>query len=124
MLKITGPGSITTCDGVTRRDFLQVGALGALGCSLADLALATPPAFHRERMGRPGGSMPHGQDAGFLGKRHDPFVLTADPSKPASRVPDSPPPKETGEARLDRRRKLREVIEGTLRNFDASPDAQ
>lgn len=35
MLKITGRGSITTCDGVTRRDFLEVGALGALGLTLA-----------------------------------------------------------------------------------------
>src|SRR6478735_2966316 len=38
MLKISGTGSITTCDGVTRRDFLQVGTLGALGFSLARLA--------------------------------------------------------------------------------------
>ena len=35
MLKVTGQGSITTCDGVTRRDFLQVGALGAIGLSMA-----------------------------------------------------------------------------------------
>ena len=34
MLKITGKGSTTTCDGVTRRDFIQVGALGALGLTL------------------------------------------------------------------------------------------
>ena len=40
MIKLTGPGSITTCDGVTRRDFLQVGTLGALGFSLANLARA------------------------------------------------------------------------------------
>src|SRR5436853_6674296 len=38
MLKVTGKGSITTCDGITRRDFLQVGALGALGFSMANLA--------------------------------------------------------------------------------------
>src|SRR5437899_8174173 len=37
MLKITGKGSTTTCDGVTRRDFLQVGALGALGLTLPQL---------------------------------------------------------------------------------------
>ena len=40
MIKLTGPGSITTCDGVSRRDFLQVGTLGALGFSLANLAQA------------------------------------------------------------------------------------
>ena len=35
MLDVTGQGSVTTCDGVTRRNFLQVGSLGALGLSLA-----------------------------------------------------------------------------------------
>src|SRR4051812_47371776 len=35
MLNITGDGSTTTCDGVRRREFLQVGVLGALGFSLA-----------------------------------------------------------------------------------------
>src|SRR5881409_1092373 len=38
MLKVTGSGSITTCDGITRRDFLQVGALGAIGLSLSKFA--------------------------------------------------------------------------------------
>src|SRR5881398_2926265 len=38
MLKVSGNGSITTCDGITRRDFLQVGALGALGFTLSNLA--------------------------------------------------------------------------------------
>ena len=38
MLNVTGNGSITTCDGITRRDFLQVGTLGALGFSMAQFA--------------------------------------------------------------------------------------
>src|SRR5208282_2306685 len=38
MFKITGNGSITTCDGITRRDFLQVGALGAIGLTMAKFA--------------------------------------------------------------------------------------
>ena len=75
-------------------------------------------------MGPTGGNMPHGQDAGFLGKSHDPFVLNADPAKPDFRVPDLLPPAEIGEARLDRRKKLREVVEGTMKNFEASPEAQ
>ena len=40
MLQVTGPGSITTCDGLTRRDFLQVGTLGALGFSMSKLMAA------------------------------------------------------------------------------------
>src|SRR4030095_935855 len=48
MLNVTGPGSVTTCDGVTRRDFLQIGSLGALGFSLSEMlgvkAMANPTA--------------------------------------------------------------------------------
>src|SRR6478736_2918592 len=31
-----GKGNATTCSGVTRRDFLRAGSLGALGLSLAE----------------------------------------------------------------------------------------
>src|ERR1700722_602404 len=41
-----------------------------------------------EVRGATGGNMPHGQDAGFLGKPFDPFVLSADPSQKNFRVPD------------------------------------
>ncbi len=34
MLKFTGDGRNSTCNGATRRDFLQVGMLGALGFGL------------------------------------------------------------------------------------------
>src|SRR3954453_15559030 len=37
MLRFTGRGSTQTCDGMTRRDFLHAGALGALGLSLPPL---------------------------------------------------------------------------------------
>ena len=243
MLKVTGNGSITTCDGITRRDFLQVGALGAIGLSLSKLAelqalgaapkgsddrscimifnlgapsqldtwdmkpdapseirgpfkpirtnnpdiqiseifplmakLAdkfslvrscyhTAPAVHDsghqmmqtgrfftggvntphagcaleflkgrrnelpaniilpEVMGPTGGNMPHGQDAGFLGKSFDPFVLNTDPSKKDFKVPDLLPPSEIGEIRLERRRELREVVDDAVKNFEASPNA-
>ncbi len=245
MLNISGAGSITTCDGTTRRDFLQIGTLGALGFSMAKLAALqaagavakdgasdkacilifnlgapsqldtfdmkpdapreirgpfqpisgkgggfqvsemfplhaqvadkfslvrsvyhTAAAVHDtghqmmqtgrlftggintphagcaleflkgranelpahivlpEPMGPTGGNMPHGQDAGFLGKAYDPFALNADPSKPGFKVPDLLPPAEIGEARLQRRREMREVIEGTIKNFEASPNAE
>jgi hypothetical protein len=243
MINLTGRGETHTCDGVTRRDFLQVGALGALGISVADLAAAeaagtakgskdqscimifnlgapsqmdtwdmkpdasaevrgpfkpirtnstdiqiseifpkmakhadkfslvrscfhTAAAVHDtghqmmqtgrlfqgglntphagcvlgymrggkndlpphvilpEPMGRTGGNLPHGQDAGFLGKAHDPFALMADPSKPNFRVPDLLPPPEIGEVRLQRRKKLRELVDSGLKNFEASDDAK
>ena len=40
MLNITGQGTAHTCDGISRRDFLQVGTLGAAGVSLAELEQA------------------------------------------------------------------------------------
>jgi uncharacterized protein (DUF1501 family) len=244
MLKVTGKGSITTCDGITRRDFLQVGALGAIGLSLSQLSALkaagavarghdeksvimifnlgapsqidtwdmkpdapreirgpfkpiktnnpdiqiseifplhakiadkfslvrtcyhTAAAVHDtghqmmqtgrlftggvntphagcaleylkgrrtelpahvilpEPMGPTGGNMPHGQDAGFLGKAYDPFVLNTDPSKKDFKVPDLLPPGDIGEARLQRRRELRQVVEDAVKNFEASPTAQ
>jgi len=244
MLKVTGNGSITTCDGLTRRDFLQVGTLGALGLSMAKFAhlqafgaadqkdngkacilifnlgapsqldlfdmkpdapreirgpfkpirtksdafeisemlplhakLAdkfslvrscyhTAAAVHDtghqmmqtgrlftggintphagcaleflkgrkselpanvilpEPMGPTGGNMPHGQDAGFLGKAFDPFALNADPSKKDFKVPDLLPPQEIGEARLQRRRELRQVVDDTVKSFEASESAK
>jgi uncharacterized protein (DUF1501 family) len=244
MLKFTGQGSITTCDGVTRRDFLQVGVLGALGLSLSQLSATkvlgatakgsddkacilifnlgapsqidtwdmkpdapreirgpfkpirtnnpdiqiseifplhakladkfslvrsvyhTAAAVHDtghqmmqtgrlftggintphagcaleflkgrknelpanvilpEAMGPTGGNMPHGQDAGFLGKSLDPFVLNADPSKKDFKVPDLLPPDEIGEVRLERRRNLRQVVDSAVKNFESSPSAE
>ena len=56
-----------------------------------------------EPMGPTGGDLPHGQDAGFLGKTNDPFALMADPSKNGFQVPDLLPPPGIGEARLQRR---------------------
>ena len=244
MLRLSGNGSTHTCDGVTRRDFLQAGMLGAVGLSLADLMSAqaqgdvapghdersvimifnlgapsqidtwdpkpeapaeirgpfkpiktnasqieiseifprmaqhadkyslvrscyhTAAAVHDtghqmmqtgrlftggivtphagcvlsylrgrksdlpadvilpEPMGRTGGNLPHGQDAGFLGKAHDPFALMADPSQPNFQVPDLLPPAQIGEARLDRRRRLRSIVDDTVKNFEASDSAQ
>jgi hypothetical protein len=77
-----------------------------------------------EPMGPTGGNLPHGQDAGFLGKAHDPFALMADPSKPNFKVPDLLPPPQIGEARLDRRRKMRSIVDATLSNFEASDNAK
>ena len=75
-------------------------------------------------MGPTGGNLPHGQDAGFLGKAYDPFVLMADPSKPNFKVPDLLPPPEIGEARLERRRKLRAIVDETVNDFEASDNAK
>jgi hypothetical protein len=38
MFKFTDKGSVTTCDGVTRRDFLSAGALSAIGLTMPGFA--------------------------------------------------------------------------------------
>jgi hypothetical protein len=77
-----------------------------------------------ETMGRGGGNLPNGQAGGFLGKAHDPFALMADPSKPEFQVPDLLPPDDIGTARLNRRRRMRDVVDQTVKNFEATENAQ
>src|SRR4051812_16460150 len=77
-----------------------------------------------EPMGPTGGNMPHGQDAGFLGKTYDPFVLNADPSAKDFKVPDLLPPKEISEVRLERRRAMRQLVDDAVKNFEASEQAK
>ena len=71
-----------------------------VGCALAYLrgrkTDLPPHVILPEPMGPTGGNLPHGQDAGFLGKAYDPFVLMADPSAAELQVPDLLPPQGAG----------------------------
>jgi len=75
-------------------------------------------------IGNTGGNMPHGQNAGFLGKSFDPFVLNADPSDPNFKVPDMLPPEYLTALRVDRRRDWREMIDKSVSMFETSQDAR
>ena len=75
-------------------------------------------------MGRGGGNLPNGQAGGFLGKAHDPFALMADPSQKDFKVPDLLPPDQIGAHRLERRRKMRDIVEQSVAEFEASEDAR
>src|SRR6266571_3366982 len=75
-------------------------------------------------IGNTGGNMPHGQNAGFLGKAYDPFVLNADPSDPNFKVPDMLPPDYLTALRVDRRRDWREMIDKSVSMFETSQDAR
>ena len=77
-----------------------------------------------ETMGRGGGNLPNGQAGGFLGKDYDPFSLMADPSKPNFKVPDLLPPQTLGDVRIDRRRRMRAMIEGHMAALEASDSAK
>ena len=52
MLNLSGRGVAQTCDGVTRRDFLQAGSLGAVGLTLADLAAMEAQAAAGKKPGK------------------------------------------------------------------------
>ncbi|SIO67689.1 Uncharacterized conserved protein, DUF1501 family [Singulisphaera sp. GP187] len=75
-------------------------------------------------IGATGGNMPHGQNAGYLGKTFDPFVLNADPNDKAFKVPDLLPPDYVTAVREARRRSLRSAIDGAVGSFEASGDAR
>lgn len=75
-------------------------------------------------MGRTGGNLPHGQNAGYLGKQHDPFVLNADPSTPNFKVPDLLPPDYISDVRAERRNRLRDAIDGEMDKFENNAAAK
>lgn len=75
-------------------------------------------------IGNTGGNMPHGQNAGYLGKSFDPFVLNADPSDPNFRVPDLLPPDYLSALRVDRRRNWRTDVDKSVSMFETSQDAR
>jgi hypothetical protein len=85
---------------------------------------APPHVLLPRPIGATGGNMPHGQDAGYLGKTYDPFVLGADPSAPDFKVPDLLPPEYISAVRTARRRSLRQAIDGSVRAFEGSADAR
>ncbi|MFN9911243.1 MAG: DUF1501 domain-containing protein, partial [Pirellulaceae bacterium] len=69
-------------------------------------------------------NLPNGQAGGFLGKAHDPFALMADPSQKDFQVPDLLPPSTIGQARLERRQRMRELVDSTVKSFEASESAK
>ena len=75
-------------------------------------------------IGNTGGNMPHGQNAGFLGRTFDPFVLNADPSDPNFKVPDMLPPDYLSALRVDRRKNWREMVDKSVSRFETSQDAR
>jgi hypothetical protein len=99
-----------------------------IGCVLSKLkgprGDAPPHVLMPRPMGPTGGNMPHGQSAGYLGKTFDPFVLNADPNDKAFKVPDLLPPEYVTTVRESRRRSLRQAIDGSIKAFEASPDAR
>ncbi len=75
-------------------------------------------------IGRTGGNLPHGESAGYLGKKYDPLILNADPADPKFKVPDLLPPDYITGVRAERRQKLRDAIDGGAASFETSAAAK
>ena len=104
---------------------VQTPHVGAVASHLLGQKSDLPPfVVLPELMGRGGGNLPNGQAGGFLGKAHDPFALNADPSMKGFKVPALLPPDQIGAVRLERRRKMRDIVDQAVKNFEASEDAR
>ena len=75
-------------------------------------------------IGRTGGNLPHGESAGYLGKKYDPLILNADPADPKFKVPDLLPPDYVTGVRAERRQRLREAVDGGLAAFEQNAAAK
>src|SRR5262249_47796065 len=75
-------------------------------------------------IGRTGGNLPHGQNAGYLRQKYEPIVLDSDPSDPKFKVPDLLPPDYISARRAERRQKMREAVEGAFLSFEKDAQAQ
>lgn len=66
-------------------------------------------------IGNTGVSVSHGQGAGYLGARHEPFILRADPNAADFRITDINAPAGIDPARMRSRRELLEAIDNAQR---------
>ncbi len=64
-----------------------------------------------------------GQDAGFLGRRFDPWLIHCDPSSPQFKIPDLSFPDDLPTTRFDRRRELLGQFNRRIGNVNAEANA-
>jgi hypothetical protein len=75
-------------------------------------------------IGNTGVSVSHGQTAGYLGARHEPFFLRGDPAAAGFKVTDLSAPAGVDPARLRKRKELLEAVDQAQRAFDATEDSR
>ena len=85
---------------------------------------APPHVLLPRPIGNTGGNLPHGQNAGFLGKTYDPFVLNADPSEPDFAVRDLLSPDYLPPMRVDGRESMRKLVDRAVSHLESVPDAR
>ena len=70
------------------------------------------------------GAITPGQHASFLGKAHDPLLITEDPASPDFRLPELSIPQNLSVERLQNRRAIQQLINGQTRLLDYSAEAR
>ncbi|MBM3836858.1 MAG: DUF1501 domain-containing protein [Verrucomicrobia bacterium] len=70
------------------------------------------------------GTITPGQHASFLGKVHDPLLITRDPSKPDFKLPELNLPASVTYERLTHRRSIQKIIDGQSRLLEYSAKAR
>jgi hypothetical protein len=75
-------------------------------------------------IGNTGVSVSHGQGAGYLGTKHEPFFLRGDPAAPGFTISDVNAPAGVDPARLKSRKALLDAVDGAQRAFDSTEDSR
>jgi len=75
-------------------------------------------------IGNTGVSVSHGQSAGYLGTKHEPFFLRGDAAAKGYQIADINAPAGIDPARLKARKELLEAVDGVHRAFDATEESR
>ncbi len=70
------------------------------------------------------GSVTPGQHASFLGKSHDPLLITQDPNDSSFRLPELSLPAGVSPERLQRRREMQMLVNSQLKSLESQPVAR
>ena len=70
------------------------------------------------------GSVTPGQHASFLGKTHDPLLITEDPNDTGFRLPELSLPAGVSPERLHRRREMQNLVNSQLKSLESQPVAR
>ena len=117
-------GHAPPVDDIRLKDSIELfPAYGSVVDQLAPVSGAVPTFVAYPYVIRDGSVTP-GQHASFLGKGHDPFLLTQDPNSPDFSLPELTLPANLSYERLAQRRELQKVIDAQSRLLEYSATAQ
>ena len=117
-------GHAPPTDDIRLRDSLELfPAYGSVVDRLAPVADGMPTFVAYPYVIRDGAVTP-GQHASFLGKKHDPLLVTEDPNARDFRLPELSLPSNLSLGRLESRRELQKLVDRQSRLLEISPAAR